>query len=58
MENILRILKEQLNITDNKQSMITVKRSDLQKLVQTYEKMEEERYGLINLIQRYEKLKE
>ncbi|MFE0344814.1 hypothetical protein ACFW0L_24410 [Priestia megaterium] len=58
MENLLRRLKEHLNITDDKQSMVTVKRSDLQKLVQTYEKMEEERSGLINLIQRYEKLKE
>ncbi|MFL0497885.1 hypothetical protein [Priestia megaterium] len=57
MEELLRRLKEQLNMTNDKQSTITVKRSDLQDLIETYEKMKEERSSLVNLIQRYEKLK-
>lgn len=43
MENYLKNLKEDLNEISNEQLMITVKRSDLENLIQAYEKLKEEK---------------
>lgn len=43
MENYLKSLKEDLSEISNEQLMITVRRSDLESLIQAYEKLKEEK---------------